>query len=403
MEEKAKKYLVVPLGCATNKVDAERLAGIFEEQGYEKTDSEEEADVFAIVACSIRQSAVDRIYGRIHNWEKLKEIKPREFILTGCVLDRDLKKFDKIFDKIMTIEELYEDMSLKTKRFSKFQAGVPIMRGCNNFCTYCAVPYTRGREKSRPFDEVVKEVKDLVGQGYKEITLLGQNVNSYENNFAKLMATIAELEDDFWLRFASPHPRDFGDDLIEVMAKYPKIAKQINLPVQAGSDKILKKMNRPYTIRQFKKLVKKIYKAMPDISISTDIIVGFSGETKWDFKKTLKLFKKIKFDMGYLAEYSERKGTAASKAFEDDVSKDEKDRRKKELNKILIKNSLEYNQRYLDQTIKVLVEKKRKDHWLGRNEEMKSIEFIGGENLEGQFVNVKINKVEAWSLKGSLN
>lgn len=398
------KYFILPLGCMTNKVDAERLAAILEEQGYTKAEKEADADLFAVVACSVREAAVHSIHGHYHNWKKLKKIKPREFILTGCVLPEDKKKLAKKFDKIMTIEELYADFNLNTKRFSSFQAGVPIMRGCNNFCTYCAVPYTRGREHSLPFKQIFDEVKKLIEQGYKEITLLGQNVNSYEYDFPKLLEKIAKLEGNFWLRFTSPHPKDFSDKLIEVIAKNHKICNQINLPVQSGSEKILKAMNRPYTLKQYKDIVKKIRKAIPDISLSTDTIVGFPGETEKDFQNTIKLYKEMKFDMAFIAQYSVRPGTAAAKAFKDNIPKKKKVERDKALTEILKQNALEYHQQFVGQTMKVLIEKYRKNKWLGRTFHGKSASITDkAKNLEGKFINVKITKADSWSLQGKIH
>jgi len=257
------------------------------------------------------------------------KLKNKKTILTGCILKKDRQKFSKLFDEIIDIKKI-------TKKSGNLSGFVPIMSGCNNFCSYCVVPYTRGRETSRPVKEIICEVKKLVKNGVKEIWLLGQNVNSYKYNFAKLLRKINEIPGNFSIRFMSSHPKDFSDELIKTMAKCKKVAKYLNLPVQSGDNEILKKMNRPYTVEQYKNLVKKIRKRIPDINLSTDVIVGFPGETKKQFENTVKLFKEIKYNIAYINKYSSRYGTAASK-LEDDVPIKEKKRREKVLQKIINK------------------------------------------------------------------
>lgn len=354
-----------------NKSDSERIATILENQGYSLASKMEEADLIMVNMCSVRQSAVDRVYGLIPKFQKLKNQNSKiKTILTGCILEEDKKKFNKKFDLILDIKDLpnlpnrlqYHRLVYGTKnsggkkkvknyfhiepkyRFSE-SAFVPIMTGCNNFCAYCVVPYTRGREISRPVEEIICEVKNLVKKGYKEIILLGQNVNSYNNeqrtknneekiNFAKLLKMINEIPGNFKIRFLTSHPKDMSDELIETIAKCQKVVKEIHLPVQSGDDTILKKMNRGYTISHYKNLIKKIHQKIPGVKISTDVIVGFPGETKEQFENTVKLFKEIKFDKAYIARYSPRPGTAAAK-LKDDVPLPEKKRREKILEKIL--------------------------------------------------------------------
>ncbi len=349
------KYYIVIFGCQMNISDAERIAGVLESANYKKSQNINEADLVVIVACSVRQSAIDRVYGVA---EKLNQNQKN--ILTGCLLESDKKKFGKIFDYILDIKNIKKlpkilttncyhilDDRLKCDNSSylnitpeyknKLLANVPIMTGCNNFCSYCVVPYTRGKEISRPAKKIVTEIKKLVNNGYKEIWLLGQNVNSYKDcsaesgqivNFPKLLKMVDSIPGEFKLNFTSSHPKDFSDELIQVMSECKNLSMDLNLPVQSGDDEILKKMNRPYTISQYKNLVKKIRKALPNIRLSTDVIVGFPGETKKQFNNTVKLFKEIKYGVAFINKYSPRQGTAASK-MKDNVPWQEKKRREK--------------------------------------------------------------------------
>jgi len=326
------KYFIKTFGCQQNESDSERLAA--EKQEYSKTEELEEADLIVVNACSVRQTAVDRVLGLQKKFEHLKAKK----ILTGCVLKSDRKKFEKFFDEIVSIKKLLGEnyLSKKSKRLFSDSAFVPIMTGCNNFCSYCVVPYTRGREKSRTIQEIINEIRGLVKRGCKQIILLGQNVNSYQYGFSKLLKKLNALPGDFIIKFLTNHPKDMTDELISTIANCKKIAKEIHLPVQSGDDEILKKMNRGYTVKQYKNLVKKIRKKIPNIKLSTDVIVGFPGETRKQFENTVKLFKEIKFDKAYINKYSVRAGTAAAK-FKDDVSLKEKKRRWNILNELVNK------------------------------------------------------------------
>lgn len=305
-----------------NKSDSEKIATILENRGYQPAKEEEQADLIVINVCSVRQSAVDRVFARI------KSLEGKKIIITGCILKEDREKL-KNKAEIMDFKDLFR-IEPKTLYPDGF---IPIMEGCNNFCTYCVVPYTRGREQYRKEAEIINKAKALIRKGYKKIILLGQNVNSYPN-FPKLLKEIAELSGDFQVAFLTSHPKDFSDELIEVMAKCEKIIKHLNLPVQSGDDEILKKMNRPYTIKQYKNLIKKIREKIPNIRLSTDIIVGFPGETKKQFENTVKLFKEIKFNAAYIAKYSPRPGTVAFK-IKDNVPLEEKKQREKILREIL--------------------------------------------------------------------
>jgi tRNA-2-methylthio-N6-dimethylallyladenosine synthase len=456
-----------------NRSDSERITAVLEKIGYKPALKENEADLILINMCSVRQSAVDRVYGLIPKFQKFKtknfELTHRQAqgdgersrtiktILTGCVLKEDKKKFQKGFDLILDIKDLPKlPKLLKVKNYklkignylnieprcqTSFVGYVPIMTGCNNFCTYCVVPYTRGKETSRQVEEILAEVKNLIkgglnpirneiSNGAREIWLLGQNVNSYKSevesrklkvvNFAKLLKMVNEIPGNFWIRFTSPHPKDFSDELIETMAKSKKVTPYLNLPVQSGDDKILKRMNRPYTVSQYKNLVKKIRAAFKkyredlekEVAISTDIIVGFPGETKKQFQNTVKLFKEIKYDMAYIAKYSPRPGTAAAK-LKDNVKPEEKERRYKVLTEILKETALGKNKKYIGRTLEVLVEadqrgSKRGLTLIGKTRTHKTVKIqsskfkVQSSNLVGQFVKVKIIAALPWGLKGIL-
>ncbi|MDI6591811.1 MAG: tRNA (N6-isopentenyl adenosine(37)-C2)-methylthiotransferase MiaB, partial [Patescibacteria group bacterium] len=343
------KYFIITYGCQMNKSDSERIATILENRGYKEASKIDEADLILVNMCSVRQSAVDRVYGLWPKFQNLKKEKPNlKTILTGCILKEDREKFKKRFDLILDIKNLLEwpkilnsqksstgismpwhnysvdYLKIRPKYQNNFLAFVSISNGCNNFCSYCAVPFTRGPLVCRDHHQILKEVKNVVKKGFKEIWLLGQNVNDYTSptdssiNFSKLLKMINDLPGNFRIRFITPNPKNFSDELIETIANSEKVAKYLNLPVQSGDNEILKKMNRPYTIEEYKNLVKKIREEIPDINLSTDVIVGFPGETKEQFENTVKLFKEIKFNMAYIAKYSPRPGTAAFK-MKDDV------------------------------------------------------------------------------------
>jgi len=437
-----------------NKSDSERIASVLEKIGYKKASKENEADLIVINMCSVRQSAVDRIFGL---GQKFKMQNPKlKTVLTGCVLKSDRVKFAKIFDLILNIKDLpnwpnllihnshnralYEFgdyLNVQPKYQNSFSAFVPISNGCNNFCSYCVVPYVRGPLVCRDYKEIIKEVKNLIKKGFKEIWLLGQNVNDYVNeqrtenkeqrtenkkqiiNFAELLKMVNDIPGDFWIRFTSPHPKDFSDELIKTMARCQKVTPYLNLPVQSGDDEILKKMNRPYTIKQYKNLVKKIRAAFKkyrrglekEVTLSTDIIVGFPGETKKQFENTLKLFKGIKFDMAYIAKYSPRPNTAAFK-LKDDVSPVEKERRYKVLTDILKKIALEKNKKYIGKELEIILIKQevcnlKHRFYLGETRTHKTVKILDSKfkildsNFVGQFVKVKIIEGNPFGLKGT--
>lgn len=337
-KNKLKKFYLWTIGCQYNEYDAIRVSYMLKKLGFEES-SPEEADFIIILACSVRQTAIDRIFGKLKHWTGKK------IIVTSCVLPADRKRLAKrsvLFWDIQKPEDLAIILEIKkADKIKKFidkgknlSNYVPIMIGCNNFCSYCAVPYTRGREISMPFNAVVKNVENQILRGVKEVTLLGQNVNSYKYDFAKLLKTLNGLPGNFEVSFTSNHPKDMTDDIIETVATLPKIKKEIHLPLQSGSDKILKLMNRPYTIKKYLEIVGKIRKANPEIKITTDVIVGFPGETQKDFQKTAEIFKKVRFSQAYINKYSPRVGTVAYK-LGDPILWAEKQRRWHALNELI--------------------------------------------------------------------
>jgi len=381
-----------------NKSDSERIANILESKKYEPASKIDEADLIVVNMCSVRQSAVDRVYGLL---PKIKNLPVgRRTILTGCILKKDRRKLSKEFDEVVEIKNLIKD--IKPKYSNKFSALVPIMRGCNNFCAYCVVPYTRGKEVSRPAEEIICEIKKLIKQGCKEIWLLGQNVNSYSDiSFLQLLRKINDIPGKFWIRFTSSHPKDFSEELIKTMKDCKKVTPYLNLPVQTGDDEILKKMNRPYSITRYKNIIKKVRKEIPNICLSTDVIVGFPGETKKQFENTVKLFRKIKYDMAYINKYSLRAGTAAAK-LKDNVPAKEKKRREKTLNEILKQTALANNKKYTGKTIEVLPTNYKDKFLFGKSFHYKTVKFKGQKNLIGKFAKIKITDALTWGLKGKL-
>lgn len=419
------KYYLFILGCQMNHSDAQRLRTVLNSAGYSETTDEKSADLIIVVACSVRQSAIDRIHGKLVRWNRLKTKNYKlKTALTGCVLPADKKKFANRFDIVFNISQMKQlpsliskNKKLQTKNFeslkttdyfkilpsktSQFSANIPIMTGCDNFCSYCAVPFTRGREVSRPQKEIIAEAKNLISRGYKDITLLGQNVNSYKYDFVKLLQEIDKIKGDYWIRFISNHPKDFSLELIKFFNTTEHFAPFIHLPVQSGSDKILKTMKRPYKIADYIKLAQKIKKEIPDVCLTTDVIVGFPGETKVDFAKSCALFHKIKYDMAFISQYSPRQGTIAAR-LKDDVPKAEKKRREKEINDILTQTALENNQKLIGKKIKTLVEHNLSDkkYSLARTSTLKSVKANNPNLPIGEFVNVKITSATAWKLEG---
>ena len=479
-------YNIIVIGCQMNKSDSERIAGYLDNLGFQEVDHYGSADLVIITSCGVRQSAEDRIYGFAAGIRK--ENKKAKILLTGClssekIVRERLKKFVSIWLPIIELPELegklrevglignedkphpnpllprrggYKDsnyLSLLPKYKSNFSAMVPIGNGCDNFCTYCYVPYARGRETYRPAEEIIAEVKDLVARGYKEITLIAQNVNSYKSikslksvkskadeivGFADLLKMVNDIPGDFWLRFATNHPKDMDDDLIETIAACEKACHHIHLPAQAGDDEVLRRMNRKYTHKHYLELINKIreslnskinppqplprgeYTPQPSdghrrefkifnapASITTDIIVGFPGETEEQFQRTADLFEEVKFDMAYIGQYSPRHRTIAAK-MTDDVSREEKKRREEVLMDILRRTVLENNQAYLHEVVEILVEGKgRQGDLIGRTKTNKVVKVLKDNSdlsgvKKGEFALVKITEIDSFGLKGEL-
>jgi len=444
--EHAMRYCLLHLGCQMNKSDAERVRTVIEGLGYERTDDETEADLLGIVACSVRQRAIDKAYARIRAWNSWKANRNLLTFVTGCMLPSDREKFLTLFDLVFDITEIphvpdlirqygvvtpvgihavipvesLQDASggfwrITPRYSSSFEAYVPIQNGCDKFCTFCAVPYTRGREISRPSQEILQEVSRLVERGYKSITLLGQNVNSYgldrkglEITFAELLRGIGEIGNasgrEFWVYFTSPHPRDMTEEVIRVIAGYPCLAKQIHLPLQSGDDRILIRMNRNYMVDQYRETVAMIRSIIPNATLFTDIIVGFSGETEAAFESTRKAMQEFQYNMAYVAMYSPRPG-AASYRWPDDVPHEEKNSRLHVLSGELAATSGAYNRTMIGREYRVLVEgADRKEGYLSAKTEGRIIvRFPSADrSLMGQFTTVKITQAAALSVEGEM-
>ena len=419
-----------------NVAESERMAGQLAAIGYTMTDDIATADLILINSCCVRETAEDKINGKIGELKRYKLQNPALIIgVTGCMAQKDADaiikrsphvdfvlgtarrgELSKVVESLESARKKFVDTSnvsgivadeILPIRTSKVSAFVPIMYGCNNFCTYCIVPYVRGRERSRSTSEILTEIKNAVDNGYKEITLLGQNVNSYgkdlhAENFAQLLAKVDKVDGLQRLRFMTSHPKDLSDELIEVIAGGKNICEHIHLPVQYGSDKILRKMNRVYTVEKYLELVKKIRAAVPKISLTTDLIVGFPSETEEDFQLTLEFLREVQFDMAFTFIYSERSGTPAAN-FDGKVDDATKHRRLNELMTLQNKISLEKNLQLDGATVEVLVEgasKTDKNIFTGRTRTNKAVLFPHKNENVGDLINVKINQVQTWILKG---
>jgi tRNA-2-methylthio-N6-dimethylallyladenosine synthase len=465
-------YHIVTMGCQMNKSDSERVRTVIEGMGYRWTDAEEEANLLGLLACSVRQKSIDKVYSKIKKWNSWKNSRNLLTFVSGCVLPADRDKFLKLFDILFLVSELKQLRDLishygivtpvrpvfdkdtihagNTKRFSEinltparmadvkpllsmpderindfwkvrpsynsdFEAFIPIQNGCDKFCTYCAVPYTRGREISRPSAEILQELKDLVEKGYKSITLLGQNVNSYgldkkgaEIGFPQLLRRIGEYGNesgkDFWVYFTSPHPRDMSDEVLETIAAFPCLARQIHLPLQSGDDKVLIKMNRKHSVEEYKGIIESIRRILPDATIFTDIIVGFAGETDEQFENTRKAIETFQFNMAYIALYSPRPGAASSR-WEDDIPQNIKKRRLHILTEELTRHSRVYNQQLTGKKFRVLVtgSDRKEDFLSGYTEGRMVVRFASEDKtLIGTFADLQITSATPFSIEGEL-
>lgn len=436
----APKAFVHTYGCQGNVADGERLLGMLEEMGYSFCDTPEEADMVLYNTCAIREHAEDRVFGNVGALKPIKKNKPDMIIaLCGCMMqqqsvaDRIKNSFsfvDLVFGthvsyklpefmyRILCTGKRVFDITdsdgnivegLPVKREGTLRAWIPIMYGCNNFCSYCIVPYVRGRERSRDFDDVIKEVKDVVSAGYKEITLLGQNVNSYNKDldeskrFPALLKVISEIEGDFIIRFMTSHPRDCTKELLDVMASSDKIAKHLHLPFQSGNDRVLAEMNRHYDREKYLSLIDYAYKVMPELSITSDVIVGFPGETYEEFCDTLSLIEKVKYTSLFTFIFSARPGTKAY-SMPDPVSREEKGKWFKELTDLQEKIAGERTANMKGKTYRVLVEGKAKGDGMlsGRTGGNIIIEFPGDEKLIGEFIDVTVTNPRTWIVYGEI-
>lgn len=435
-----KKYALLTYGCQMNVHDSENIAGIMEELGYTREEDYEKSDIVILNTCAIRENAHNKVIGLLGRIKHLKGInKDLITVVCGCMAqEENITKMIKekypwidivlgthnFYELPVMIAKLYEEKkqeicvysiqgdvieNLPVKRDSKIKAWVNIQYGCDKFCSYCIVPYTRGKQRSRLPQDIIKEVELLKEEGYKEVTLLGQNVNAYGKDLdinytmANLLEDVSKTNIDR-VRFVTSHPWDFSDDMIDVIAKYDNIMPYIHLPLQSGSDNILKKMNRRYTIEEYKKLFYKLKEKIKGVSITTDIIVGFPNETEIDFEETLKIYDELKYDLAYTFIYSPREGTPAAK-IKDNISLEEKEKRLQRLNELVNKYAREANMKYLGKTVPVLIEgpSEKKDRLMGYTDTMKLVNVKADPSYIGKITNVLITDVKTWSMEGEVS
>ena len=431
-----KKFYIETLGCQMNVADSELIIAVLNDEGFKMSNIPENSDLIFINTCSIREKAEEKVYSQLGRWDKLKKNKPELIIgVLGCmaqnlkqdilenkpfvdivlgpdsyrklpeIINRSINDQQSIVDTKLSRYEVYE--GLFPKRKGGVNAWISIMRGCDKFCTFCIVPFTRGRERSRSIDSIVKEAEDAVNNGYRELTLLGQNVNSFKHEgykFHDLLEIISQIPGVDRIRYTSPHPQDISDELLEIMRKYDNICNYIHLPLQSGSDKILKRMHRSYSKDDFLTLAKKIRKILPDVGISTDIIVGFPGETEEDFMETISVMEDVKFDSAFNFKYSPRIGTKASE-YEDQIKETIKQKRLEKVINLQKEHSILRNKKLIGSIQTVLVEKQSKmssNHWAGRTDSNKWVIFSKGKVKLNEMVKVSILDSKGISLKGEL-
>ena len=431
-----KKFYIETLGCQMNVADSELIVAMLNDKGFIKSDKPQDSDLIFINTCSIREKAEEKVYSQLGRWDKIKKNNPEVIIgVLGCmaqnlkqdilenkpyvdivlgpdsyrklpeIINRSINDQQSIVDTKLSRYEVYE--GLFPKRKGGVNAWISIMRGCDKFCTFCIVPFTRGRERSRSIDSIVAEAESAVNSGYRELTLLGQNVNSYKYDdykFHDLLEIISQIPGVDRIRYTSPHPQDISDQLLEIMRKYDNICNYVHLPLQSGSDRILKRMHRSYSKDDFLNLAKKIRKILPGVGISTDIIVGFPGETEEDFLETVGVMDYVKFDSAFNFKYSPRKGTKASE-YEDQILETIKQKRLEKVINLQKEHSILRNKRLIGSIQKVLVEKQSKmssDHWAGRTDSNKWVIFNKGKAKLNEMVKVSILDSQGVSLKGEL-
>ncbi|MCS7165404.1 MAG: tRNA (N6-isopentenyl adenosine(37)-C2)-methylthiotransferase MiaB [Candidatus Calescibacterium sp.] len=433
------KYFIKTYGCQANEYDSELIAAILEKLGAQPVENEQDADIVVFNTCAVRKNAENKVYGRLGALKKIKnEKKDMIVIVSGCLVQKDYLKISSIdhvdivlgTHRISALPQILQEIKnsrgkivdidftgrvepdIPPKRLSKFSAYIPIMFGCDYYCTFCIVPFTRGRMQSRNKEDILKEVRELDNRGYKEITYIGQTVNAYgidkryEYDFADLLKETSEIVRSIrWVRFTSPYPSNFTDKQIEVISSTPVIAKHIHLPLQSGNNEILRRMARRYTVEQFKEIVYKFRERNSYIGLSTDIIVGFPGETESQFEDTLKVVEEIRFDQAFMFAYSEREGTKAA-TYEDRIPYRERLKRLYRL--IQLQNSIteEKNREYIGKTVEVLVEgptDKNPEMWEGRTETNKIVVFKKPDrDISGQFFKFRITSAHLWGLEGEI-
>ena len=439
-----KKVYIETMGCQMNKSDTERMFGMLEYMGYEETKTSEQADLLIVNTCSIRQLSEDKAFSQLGVWGKRKQTEPELKIgIAGCVAQQKAKSIFKrapyvdfvlgthkiyalpeIIEKINTGEKVCEctetnstedEQAVKydIKRVKGVNAWIPITEGCNNFCTYCIVPYTRGRERSRLPETIIKEAKDALNAGFKEITLLGQNVDSYGKDFkdrnyrlANLLRELNAIEGKFRIRFVTSYPTDISDELIKTVVELDKVCEYFHIPMQSGSSEVLKAMNRRYTREAYAKIVEKVRKMVPDVTITSDFIAGFPGETEEQFQQTLTAIDEFELDYSNLAAYSPREKTVAAKWVDKFIPEDIKNERFQRLNKKVQENCLKSNLKYVGREMEVLIENfyehKGKMINTGKTRNFKTVHIPCDKDLTGEFVNVKITGTKTWYLQGEI-
>jgi len=410
------KYHIWTIGCQMNKAESERLASYFEQLGYQPA-SADEADLIVLNSCVVRQSAEERVVNKLHNLRPLKKLHPDLTIaVTGCLVNSEVSRLQKSFPHVdyffkagdypQWLEKPAWEQILP--RHPAPSSYVSIIQGCDNFCAYCIVPYRRGRNRSRALKEIVAEVRELVKRGSKEITLLGQNVDSYghdlpeQPDLADLLQELNTIDGLLRLRFLTSYPRDMSPRLIQAVASLEKVCEQVSLPVQSGSNEILEAMRRGYTIEQYRQLVTEIKSKIAEVALSTDVIVGFPSETAEQFQETLGLLAELRFDSVHVAAYSPRPGTIAARELEDNVPAGEKKRRLGEVERLQEAVATEINGRLLGETVEVLVEGKKKGKWYGRSRSGKIVFFSNPGNCLGKLMVISIEKTSPWSLQGKV-
>ncbi len=457
IESNGKKYYIESYGCQMNFSDSEVVASILANAGFDATNNHLDADLILINTCAIRDNAEQRIRMRLQNLGAVKKQKKGALIgVLGCMAERLKEKFleeeklvdivagpdayrslpDLVFEAetgqkavntLLSRDETYAEINPVRLNSNGISAFISITRGCDNMCSFCVVPFTRGRERSRDWKSILAEAQELYDKGYKEVTLLGQNVDSYRYsddpkltgkklveakfddsvvNFSKLMEKVAQIAPDLRVRFSTSHPKDMTDDVLEVMAKYPNICKSIHLPVQSGNSRILEKMNRTYTREEYLDRIAAVRKIIPEATISTDVITGFCSETEEEHQDTISLMELVRFEMAYMYFYSERPGTVAAKKFEDDIPESVKKRRLEEVIAVLRRHSWERNQEDLGKTFEVLIENtssKSENHFFGRNSQNKGLVFEKkGDVKPGDYVMVKVTDCTSGTLIGEI-